>query len=286
MRPPTQPAWGFGLSRLGKRQFLMYTKFMYQAELDLMMSICRDARPLAMEYFSKNEALEVIQKNEPDGRDSPVTEADKALDAYLKEKLMAARPDYGWLSEETVDDPARLSKSHVWVVDPIDGTRGFIEGSDTWTISVGLVVNNEAVAGVVYAPVRDEMIAAHINGDVIHTGDKQPYQERTIMISVSEHRQGIWDGVSIEDWATAVSNSTAYKMAQVGAGNADADLCFRPRSEWDLAAAAAICKAGGAIMTTVKGQPIPLNQANPETDCGLLTATPKAYAELIQKINF
>ena len=88
---------------------------------------------------------------------SPVSEADVAVDTFLSGALRAARPDYGWLSEETADSPARLGHQRVFIVDPIDGTRGYIRGEDSWTISLAVVENGVAVAGVVYAPVRDEM---------------------------------------------------------------------------------------------------------------------------------
>ena len=260
---------------------------MYQTELDLMIAICRNARPLAMEYFAKAQTLAVEQKADLDpNQDSPVTAADYALDKYLKENLMAARPNYGWLSEETTDNTDRLSKSHVWVVDPIDGTRGFIEGSDTWTISVALVVDHVAVAGVVYSPVRDELMAGEHNGTLIHEGIKQNYPPQTLLVSHSETKDGLWSGLNIEGWEPAYSNSAAYKFAQIGVGMAAATLCFRQKSEWDIAAAAAICSASDVILTDVKGQPLQFNQPDVKTSCGLLAGTPAAHRDLLTKIHF
>ena len=91
---------------------------------------------------------------------SPVTEADLLVDLYLRERLMTAAPDFGWLSEETADAPARLKKRNVWVVDPIDGTKSFARGDPDWTIAVGLVRDGVPLAGFVYAPVSDEMFEA------------------------------------------------------------------------------------------------------------------------------
>src|SRR5690606_24613857 len=93
-----------------------------------------------------------------------VSEADILVDRYLAATLLGARPDYGWLSEETVDNPSRLSCRRVFVVDPIDGTSGFLRGEDSWTICLAVVEDGVPVAGVVYAPVRDELYDAVAGG--------------------------------------------------------------------------------------------------------------------------
>ena len=117
-------------------------------DLSLLRAAAVEAGRIALGYFRQNP--EVWLK----GGSSPVSEADYAVDRYLKETLLAARPDYGWLSEETADHPARLASRRTFVVDPIDGTRGFLEGGSRWCVSVAVVEAGRSVAGVIEAPVR------------------------------------------------------------------------------------------------------------------------------------
>ncbi|RUX04738.1 3'(2'),5'-bisphosphate nucleotidase CysQ, partial [Mesorhizobium sp. M8A.F.Ca.ET.023.01.1.1] len=123
-------------------------------DLPLLRDAAREAGLIAMRYFGNNP--QVWMK----GGTSPVSEADHAADAYLRQTLLAARPDYGWLSEETADDPARLSARRTFVVDPIDGTRGFLEGQRTWCVSVAVVENGRTLAGVLECPAMDETYSA------------------------------------------------------------------------------------------------------------------------------
>ncbi len=114
---------------------------------------------------------------------SPVTEADLAVNKYLCETLTAARPDYGWLSEESADDAARLSKSHVFVVDPIDGTVAFLKGRPHFTICAAVVVDGRPCCGAIYNPASDELYAARLgegatrNGVPIHVGSRGAIQD-------------------------------------------------------------------------------------------------------------
>src|SRR5262245_57502445 len=133
-------------------------------------SAVREAGALALSKFG------APVKNWTKGKDSPVCEADIAVDHLLRERLMAATPDYGWLSEESADDPARLAARRVWVVDPIDGTRGFIAGRHAWASSAALVESGRPIAAALFAPVTDEMFravegqGATRNGQPIHAG--------------------------------------------------------------------------------------------------------------------
>ncbi|HCI16056.1 MAG TPA: 3'(2'),5'-bisphosphate nucleotidase CysQ, partial [Candidatus Marinimicrobia bacterium] len=120
------------------------------SELNIAKDAAFEAGSIIMSYY--NTDYEIKDK----GYHNPVTTADHAADTLLKKTLMAARPDYGWLSEETVDSPARLSKERVWVVDPLDGTKEFIEGVPNFVVSVALVENGYPVVGVLYNPVTKE----------------------------------------------------------------------------------------------------------------------------------
>ena len=120
-------------------------------DLELLRDAAREAGLIAMRYFGNNP--QVWMK----GGTSPVSEADHAADAYLRSTLLAARPDYGWLSEETADDPARLQARRTFVVDPIDGTRGFLEGLRSWCVSVAVVEDGRTLAGVLECPAKEEI---------------------------------------------------------------------------------------------------------------------------------
>src|SRR5215469_17349121 len=91
---------------------------------------------------------------------SPVSEADIAVDRLLKTRLLATTPDYGWLSEESVDDRARTAQHRVWIVDPIDGTRAYLAGSADWVVSAALVEEGQPILGVIFAPVEQALFVA------------------------------------------------------------------------------------------------------------------------------
>ena len=117
---------------------------------DRLAAAVREAGALALQTF-RGQLKSWIK-----GKSSPVSEADLAVDALLRERLLTIL-DAGWLSEETEDDPARLQRADVWVVDPIDGTRAYLAGLPDWAISVALVNAGRPVVAALYAPVTDEL---------------------------------------------------------------------------------------------------------------------------------
>ena len=123
-------------------------------DLKLIVDAAKAAGEIGLKYFQKNPDTWTKSGN------SPVTEADIAIDTYLRDTLMGARPSYGWLSEESEDNPSRLAANKAFIVDPIDGTRGFIEGSENWVVSIALVEKGCPVIGVLYAPVLDKLYVA------------------------------------------------------------------------------------------------------------------------------
>ncbi|MEN0087836.1 MAG: inositol monophosphatase family protein, partial [Pseudomonadota bacterium] len=123
-------------------------------DLALLAAAGEDAARIAMSYFGKEPQVWVK------GDDSPVSEGDLAVDAYLKETLMAARPDHAWVSEETALDDSRLSATNAFVVDPIDGTRAYVAGEEVWGVSIGLVSKGRPVAAAFVCPVLGETYLA------------------------------------------------------------------------------------------------------------------------------
>ncbi len=120
----------------------------------LLRQTVQEAGALALSLFRTE------LKNWTKGASSPVSEADIAVNDLLEQKLRSATPDYGWLSEESVDDEARLAKRLVWIVDPIDGTRGYLAGREDWCVSVALVEDASPVLAAVFAPASDEFFFA------------------------------------------------------------------------------------------------------------------------------
>lgn len=185
---------------------------------------------------------------------SPVSEADIAVDNFLTGALRGARPAYGWLSEETADSPARLEAERIFVVDPIDGTRGFIRGDDSWTISLAVVEAGRPIAGVVYAPVRDEMymaglgLGAHCNGTPLQA-KSEAAADPLIPAPAAVHQELDAHGVSYTKGPAYPS--LAYRLVQVAAGKLDAAVARRGAQDWDVAGADIILSEAGARLEDV-----------------------------------
>lgn len=233
----------------------------YEDDLHLLEGAARQAGDLAMTFFGKNPETWFKGK----AGVSPVSEADLAVDKMLAETLRVARPDYGWLSEETADDRSRLAHDHVFIVDPIDGTRAFLAGGDEWTVSVAVVAAGRPVAGAVFCPVRDEMFLAHSGGGAFLNGTS---------ISVSGQR-GIagatltgphsivanTDVLACGFVATDILRSLAYRLVTVAAGRVDVGAARGGPSDWDLAAADLLVQEAGGKLTDLSGQLLTYNRA-------------------------
>jgi len=204
-----------------------------------------------------------IQEEKKAGGD-PVTEADLAVDAALHRVL--PRPGEGWLSEETADDGARLEASEVWIVDPLDGTREFVDGIPEWCVSIGYVVDGVPVAGGVAAPSRGLRIVGAV-GDGVRLDGAQAGKPSSglagalVLASRSEVKRGEWASVFSTPVAVRNMGSVALKLAMVGAGMADATWTLVPKNEWDVAGGAAIVNAAGGVTVDPDGQPVLFNQA-------------------------
>jgi myo-inositol-1(or 4)-monophosphatase len=197
----------------------------------------------------------------------PVTEADLAVDAALRDMLPA--PGEGWLSEETADDPARLACSRVWIVDPLDGTREFIEGIPEWSVCIGLVEDGAPVAGGIANPATGEVVLGAVGLGVTLDGvpcrvrDEVALDAAEVLASRSECRRGEWAREAATPMRVRPVGSVGYKLALVAAGRADATWTRVPKSEWDVAAGAAlVLAAGGEVWLPGAGAPR-FNQPRP-----------------------
>lgn len=215
-------------------------------DLALIRDAAREAGGIAMRFFKKKQ--EVWMK----GGTSPVGEADYAVDRFLRETLTTARPHYGWLSEETVDSPARLNASRTFVVDPIDGTRAFIDGLNTWCVSIGVVENGRPLAGVLDCPAKDEIYLAALGGGSTRNGTP-------LRIGAPPARPLVGGPKHLletlpEPFAQTIRRagyipSLAYRLAMVASGELTATFIKANSHDWDLAAAdLALGEAGGSVL--------------------------------------
>ncbi len=217
------------------------------------------------------------------GRDGPVTAADHALDDLLHRELV--RPGEGWLSEETVDDGHRLEMERVWVVDPIDGTRGFLAGKPEWCVSVAMTIAGEPTAAGILNPWAEETFLAErgtaltFNGIETRVTDYESLDGVLVLGSRSEIRWGAWDQLRGAPFKVKTLGSIAYKMALVAAGKAGAVISMEPKNEWDVAAGALLVEAAGGTVTDMDGQPMRFNRRDTLID-GVIAAGPQTHAAI------
>jgi myo-inositol-1(or 4)-monophosphatase len=228
----------------------------------------------AAQLLSRHRPGEVLSKANLD----PVTDADLALDRMLRESLV--REGEGWLSEETADQPGRLSCSRVWVVDPLDGTREFVAGIPEWCVSIGLVEDGRAVAGGVLNPAAGFValgaveLGCSLNGRPAFATAADRLEGATILASRTEVERGEWGRWREAPFAVQPMGSVAYKLARVACGLADATWTLVPKHEWDIAAGVALVEASGGWALTLDGTAPRFNRPRPWLS-GLIAGGPK-----------
>lgn len=218
----------------------------------------------------------------------PVTEADRAIDAVLRQNLL--RDGEGWLSEESVDDVSRLGKRRVWVVDPLDGTREFVQGIPEFCASIGFVEDGRPVAGGICNPATNETIIGAIDAGVLYNGKPASSSQRTelkgslILASRSEVKRGEWQTFQGGEYQIRPMGSVAYKLGLVAAGRADITFTLTPKNEWDVAAGAALVESAGGFVATLDNEPLRCNNRNPLLS-GLLAGGPFLKDALMERVR-
>src|ERR1700722_3986139 len=214
----------------------------------------------------------------------PVTEADRALDAVLRKELL--RDGEGWLSEESVDDPVRLQRSRVWVVDPLDGTREFVKGIPEFCVSISFVEDGRPVAGGIYNPATAETFLGAIdsgvtyNGKASHPSQRKPLDGALVLASRSEVKRGEWKVFENSNLNIRPMGSVAYKLALVAAGLADVTFTLTPKNEWDVVAGAALVQSAGGFVGTLEKTDLTANRRDPLLS-GLLASGPFLEKQLL-----
>ncbi len=252
------------------------------SDLALIEAAAREAGALARELIGK--PLQIQSK----GALGPVTNVDYAVDALLAERLLGARPDYGWLSEETPDELERREhKARVFMLDPIDGTAAMIAKVPQWTISIGVVERGHPLAGAVYNPMTDELflgspgVGATLNGRPMHASARATLDGARMIGVKARFADRKWR----QPWPPLEfieRQSLAYRLALVAAGIGDATVLFGFKNEWDIAAGAALVEAAGGRVTDPWGAPLTFNQPVPRAP-GVAAAGADLHPLLIER---
>jgi len=234
-----------------------------QEDHALLVAAAREAGRIALDHFRRSD-LKRWNKSPGD----PVTEADLAVDAHLKARLGGARPQYGWLSEESADDGRRLATARVWIVDPIDGTRAFVEGRAEFSVAAALVEDGRPVAAVVFNPATGEFFdateggGARLNGLAIAASDRRDLAGARLLASKRTFERNDW--LHLAPGAEfSHMNSIALRMAKVAAGQFEAAISLGEKSDWDIAAADLIVREAGGACTACDAAPFVYNRRIP-----------------------
>ena len=246
---------------------------------DRLEEIVREAGQIAMRQWPGDGHSVESWEKEPG---SPVCAADLAVDAFLKRELGALLPAAGWLSEETFDEPARLERDLIWLVDPIDGTRDFLRGRRGWSVSVALVSAGRPLIGMLSAPARGEEWAAVAGQGATRNGKRLVASRRDQFAGARVPT----DSLPKEDRDLTIvdkPNSIALRIAMVGADEADLVATLRWGYEWDIAASTLIAREAGAEVTDAFGQPLAYNKRDPRA-FGLLVCAPQIHGEAVKRL--
>lgn len=243
------------------------------ADLALLEKAALAAAPIAMAHW--RQAPQMWEK--PDGL-GPVSEADLAVNQALNAILRPARPDYGWLSEESPDDPARLGHEYVFIIDPIDGTRAYLAGEDAFALSLAVAKAGRVSAAVVHLPARGLTYSATRQGEALCNGKaiRASARERLEGADISTTRTNLapehWPG-GLPALKTSYRPSLAWRFCRVAEGKHDALVTLRNTWEWDSAAGSLIAERAGCQVADRYGDPLRFNAPHPQSE-GLIVAPP------------
>ncbi|MCQ8782045.1 3'(2'),5'-bisphosphate nucleotidase CysQ [Mangrovibrevibacter kandeliae] len=226
-----------------------------EADLALLIEAAREAGAIAQGFFRRDPKVWWKEGN------SPVSEADFAVDRFLRDTLRTARPDYGWLSEESEAAESAAdgeAPRRFFVVDPIDGTRAFLRGEDTWCVSIAVIEGERPVAGILEVPALAERFTASADGParlgeaVLDLGGGA---ERPLRLALPDSVRRSLGPEALADIAVVPTvPSLAYRLALVAAGRIDGTL-IRPRAnDWDIAAGDLILEQAGGRLVDAEGR--------------------------------
>ena len=256
----------------------------YVSDLALLKTWARAAGDIARAHFRTE-----VETWEKDGGAGPVTAADIAIDRMLKAELTAARPDHGWLSEETEDDAARCGCDCAFIVDPIDGTRAFMRGDDTFCHALAIAREGEIGVAVAYFPIRDQMYwatkggGAFLDGAPISPSSRIELDGATALSGKPQMDPSKWPG-GPPPVLREFRNSLVYRHCLVAKGRFDVAFTLRPAWEWDVAAGELIAREAGAVATTTDGSLWRYNAPHPRMP-GVIVAPAALHAQILARLR-
>lgn len=246
---------------------------------DGLAGILREAGRIALGQWPGNGHAPKIWEKSPD---NPVCEADLAVDRFLRRELTRLLPAAGWLSEETADAPDRLAGGLIWLVDPIDGTRDFVNGRPGWAVSVALISAGRPLFGMLCAPARGEFWHAEAGQGAWRNGRRLVASSRKILPGARVPAESL----SREDADLTLverPNSIALRIAMVAADEADLLATLRWGWEWDVGAAALIAREAGAAVSDAFGQVLNYNKPDPRA-FGVLVSAPAIHSAAVDRL--
>ncbi|ARE41425.1 Inositol monophosphatase family protein [Rhodovulum sp. P5] len=252
-------------------------------DLALLTEAAQEAGAIARHYWRRDPQT----WDKPD-KQGPVTEADIAVNDMLRERLLSARPDYGWLSEETEDDAGRLTAARCFIVDPIDGTRDFIQGGKSFAHAIAVAEAGTVIAAAVYLPVADKLYTAaagagaRLNDRPIHASQRAKLDGASILTARPALDPGHWAGPPPRV-RRSLRASLAYRLCLVAQGRYDAMITLRDSWDWDTAAGSLIAAEAGATVTDRAGRPLRFDGPRP-TSHGVLAGAPMLHGELVARL--
>ncbi|MBZ0128909.1 MAG: 3'(2'),5'-bisphosphate nucleotidase CysQ [Rhodobacteraceae bacterium] len=252
-------------------------------DLDLLRDAALAAGEIAGRYF--RQAFDVRDKGDGQG---PVTEADIEIDRMLRADLLAARPGYGWLSEETEDSAARLSRERVFIVDPIDGTRSFVNGDKTFAHSLAVAEAGRVVAACVHLPMRGLTYAAalgegaFLNGEPLRGSRRAGIEAADVLAARPQLEPGLWPG-GVPPVTRHFRSSLAYRLCLTAQGRFDGMVTLRDAWEWDIAAGDLICREAGVTITDRLGAALRFNNPVPK-QAGVLAGGAAVHAGFLRHL--
>ena len=248
----------------------------------LLQRTVREAGALALTMFR----TEIKQWTK--GQSSPVSEADIAVDELIRQRLQAATPGYGWLSEESVDDRARLASERVWIVDPIDGTRAYLGGREDWSISAALVQAGRPRLAAVFAPATNEFFFASSGGGALRN-DVAIKASAGSGIDIDRMAGPHFllnrvRGTTSPELKNFKIGSLALRISRVAQGALDAAFVGGNSRDWDLAAADLLLREAGGCLTTLQDETLTYNRVEVTHEV-LVAAGAERHAQLVARLK-
>ena len=247
------------------------------ADLDLLLEALRDAGALALAMQAKGYG----HKQKRDG--TFVTDVDLAVDDLLKTRIGMARPADGWLSEETPDTPDRLSKQRLWIADPIDGTRGFLQGSGPWGIGMALTINGEAHLSAILQPADGLLFHAVKGGGAFVNGTRITSANLRNVITAKRYRTALANGGFAPETDSPIP--LLLRLASIGHGKHGGAISIGNKNDWDLAAGHLLVTEAGGIISNLSGAGMIYNRPEPWQPGLIAAANPETHAAILNVVR-